>query len=174
MRFSSLHRKRFLALLVLSFYLLSPVASWACTSIIVGKNASATGRALVARTVDGTPYYSNKLVVIPRGFYKAGIEYKLDSNNFRFTFSHDSYKYTAAPFTTRALIVSGSLTEATSMDYGPIYDGSGVNEKGLIVTATNTTGFRAGTTGSSGRDPSGLWREQMMAKVLLAEAANVQ
>ena len=176
-----LSKKRILAFTILAFYLLSPVTTWACTSIIVGKNASATGRAMVARTVDGALNFSNKLVVIPRGFFKGGVDYLLDRNGFTFKFSHDSYKYTAAPFTTRSSINNNDMTEATSKDYGPPLDGysmffdeSGVNEKGLIVSATNTSGFRAGTTGTGGRDPSGLWREETMAKVLLAEAASVQ
>jgi len=192
MRFSKLLRRRILAFMVLAFFLLSPVASWACTSMIVGKNASTTGRALFARTEDSQPHQSKKFVVIPAGFYKGGVPYALNSNGFTFTFTHDSYKYTAVPHTTRQAI-SAIGGEAFSKDYGvsnpasatygrgltpgPLFedgyphtfDACGVNEKGFAVSATTTTGIRSGigmTTGTS------LWNEHTMAKILLAEAAN--
>ena len=168
------HRKRVFALIVLSFYLLSPVASWACTSMMVGKNASTTGRPLFARTEDSQPNGSKKFIVVPAGFYKADTEYQLDAQGFRFTFSHDSYKYTAVPDTTR-LGISALGGEAASKDAVPhwedgfhfTFDGAGVNEKGFAVSATTTTGFR-------GLMPTGTaqWTERTMAKVLLAEAAN--
>lgn len=103
MRVSKVFRKRIFASMALSFYLLSPAASWACTSIMVGKNASTTGRPLFARTEDSQPNGSKKLIVVPAGFYKGGVEYQLDFANpgFKYTFSHDSYKYTAVPDTTR-------------------------------------------------------------------------
>ena len=171
-------KKRIFALMVLSFYLLSPVASWACTSMMVGKNASTTGRVLFSRSEDSSPIGSKKFIVVPAGFYKAGVEYELQANGFKFTFTHDSYKYTAVPYTTRQGL-GGLGNENTSKDRLPHYedgfhftfDGDGVNEKGFAVSATTTTGIRSGigmTTGTA------LWTEHTMAKVLLAEAANCQ
>ena len=176
-------KKRILAFTILAFYLLSPVTSWACTSIIVGKNASVTGRVLFARTDDSAPNGAKKFFVVPAGFYKGGTEYVLRANgasSFKFTFSHDSYKYTAVPDTTR-LGIAALGGEAASKDAVPhfddgfhfAYDACGVNEKGLSVTGTNTTGFRSATeTGLT--TSGGWWTEHTMAKVLLAEAATCQ
>ena len=171
---SFLSKKRLFALLVLSVYLLSPVASWACTSTMVGKNASTTGRVLFSRSEDSSPNGSKKFIVVPAGFYKAGVEYQLD-NNFKWTFSHDSYKFTAVPYTTRTGL-SALGGETGSKDRLPhwedgfhfTFDGDGVNEKGFAVSATTTTGLRSGVmpTGTAN------WTEHTMAKMLLAEAAN--
>ena len=181
MRF--LNKRRVFALLVLSFYLLSPVASWACTSVMVGKNASTTGRPLFARTDDSQPNGSKKFIVVPTGFYKANTEYVLDkdgqgNDRFKWTFSHDSYKFTSVPDTTR-LGISGLGGESASKDAVPhwedgfhfAYDASGVNEKGLAVSGTTTTGFRSGIPMATG---TAQWTENTMAKLLLAEAANCQ
>ncbi|MCL2165135.1 MAG: C69 family dipeptidase [Oscillospiraceae bacterium] len=176
MRF--LNKKRVLALLVLSIYLLSPVASWACTSTMVGKNASTTGRVLFSRSEDASPIGSKKFIVVPAGFFKANTEYELQANGFKFTFTHDSYKYTAVPYTTRQGL-SGIGNETTSKDRLPhwedgfyfTFDGDGVNEKGFAVSATTSTGIRSGINMTSG---TALWTEHTMAKVLLAEAANCQ
>ena len=185
MRFSKCFRcKRVLALMVLSFFLLSPVASWACSSVIVGKNASETGRPMIARTADSGITNSRKFIVVPAGFYKAG-NHILQANGFNFTFTHDSYKYTAVPNTTRRSITNdGTLgTEATSKDITPhwedgfafTHDSAGVNEKGLAVSGTNTTSLRNLTAlGGVFGGNSPVWQEPCMAKVLLAEAANCQ
>ena len=173
------NKRRVLALMVLSFYLLSPVASWACTTIMVGKNASSTGRPLFARTEDLNTNGSKKFIVVPAGFYKAGVEYSLDAQGLKWTFSHDSYKYTAVPDTSR-LGISALGGESASKDAVPhwedgyhfTFDSNGVNEKGFAVTATTTTGIRSGIgmTGTTGAQ----WTERTMAKLLLAEAANCQ
>ena len=174
---SCLSKKRFFALLVLAFYLLSPVTSWACTTIMVGKNVSTTGRYLFARSEDSAINGTKKFIVVPTGFYKAGVEYSLDAQGFKWTFSHDSYKFTAVPDTSRHGI-AGLGGEAASKDAVPhwedgyhfTFDSNGVNEKGFAVSATTTHSLRSGIgmTGSTGNQ----WTERTMAKLLLAEAAN--
>jgi len=176
-----LSNKRIFALVVLSFYLFSPVASWACTAIMVGKNVSTTGRYLFARSEDSAINGAKKFIVVPAGFYKAGVEYLLDRNAstpFKWTFSHDSYKFTAVPDTTRHGI-GGLGGEANSKDAVPhwedgfhfTFDGDGVNEKGLALSATTTLSIRSGIPTSVG---TAIWTERTMAKVLLAEAATCQ
>jgi dipeptidase len=171
--------------MILALYLLSPVTSWACSSVIVGKDASATGRAMVSRTADLNATAARKFIVVPAGFYKGGQEYQLLANGFKFTFSHDSYKYTAVPSTTRRALDDSTLAsgnadakEAASKDISPHWEdgfhinheSSGVNEKGLVVSGTNTTSLRSSSnTGMT--TGGGLWTEPAMVKVLLAEAA---
>ena len=194
MRFSIAVKKRIFALIVLSFYLLSPVASWACTAIVVGKDASTTGRTLIARTEDSRPEANKKFIVVPAGFYKAGTEYILDvSNNFRITPTRDSYKYTAMPDTTRNAITAGAAgegamgTEETSKD-NPVqrphwedgfhftFDSNGVNEKGFMMSATETTSMRTGipsaNLGSNAPGDIGTWTYRTMTKTILPFAAN--
>jgi len=51
---NTLGRKWVFTLLILLFYLLSPIASWANYSVIVGKDESKTGQAVVVRKVNST------------------------------------------------------------------------------------------------------------------------
>jgi dipeptidase len=165
--------RRLFASAALAFFLLSPVTSWACTSIVVGKDASATGEVLVARTVDWRSNAAWRFVVYPRGFYKGGQTVQLDRNGFTFTFPHDSYKFTGAPMTTVTARAMGGANAAVL----PIYDEHGVNEHGLVVSATNTTAFTSGV--GSGRNnpldpvPSSSWREDTITTILLASCKTV-
>jgi dipeptidase len=177
--------RRWVALVMLASFLGSPVASWACTSIIVGKDASTTGKVLIARTADANPTLSARFIIHEAGRFKEGVKYTLDpTNGFEFTFSHDSYRYTAVPMTTisyRNFIAGTSMPLDEVAKYYESFEQSGVNEKGLTVSATNTTGFRAGisnfnyqTGEATGIDPAGKWMEQTMTTVLLAECATAQ
>jgi dipeptidase len=173
--------RRLCASLVLFFFLLSPVASWACTSIIVGKDASTTGKVLIARTADADPTLAVRFIIHEAGRFKANETKVLDPYGFSFTFTHDSYRYTAVPMSTEAYkgFIYGVRWGAPEPDpadvarFYPSFEQSGVNEKGLTVSATNTTGFRDEVLAL---DPirSGSWAEQTMVTVLLAECATAQ
>jgi dipeptidase len=183
MRF--LNKKKIFALIILSFYLLSPVASWACTSMLVGKNASTTGRPLFSRSEDSNVNGAKKFIVVPAGFYKAGY-HQLDAQGFNYTFKRDSYKYTAVANTTRTSLTSGKAgygelgDEATSKDALPhwddgfhfAFDSNGVNEKGLAVSCTTTTRYRDPSATGLDRGPEPRWSERTMAKLLLAAAGS--
>jgi dipeptidase len=160
--------KRLFAAIMLMFFLTSPVASWACTSIIVGKNASSTGRILFARTEDWNYRRPVNFLVFPAGHYKGGVEYQLSANGFKYTFSHDSYRYFATPMSYAATLATDG--EST---YYPMFDDHGVNEKGLAVSATNTIGFKTNEFDPASENATP-WNEDTMAKVLLAQCATVE
>ena len=114
--------KRLIAVSALAFFLLTPAASWACSTIVIGRDASATGNIIFGRTEDLEPNNAKRFVVYPAGTFKKG-ENLEDRYGFTYTFSHDSYKFTGAP----DMLVNGDGR----------YDAHGVNEFGVAVTATN-------------------------------------
>ena len=153
------HRcKRLFASLILALFLLSPTTSWACTSIVVGKDASATGNILFARTEDYSPTNAKRFRVYPAGYYKAGDSVSDLYNGFSYTFTHNSYKFTGDP--------DMEVNEAG------IYDAHGVNEHGLAISATNTTDLSAGAAMTDPLTDGGL-TEAVMTTIVLAECKAV-
>lgn len=150
--------RRMLAAVVLGFFLLSPVASWACTTIVVGKSASATGNILLARTEDYSPTFAKRFFVYPAGYYKRGSILR-DTNGFEYTFTRDSYKFTGTP----DMPVNG----------GELYDEHGTNEHGIAVSATNTTSLSSNLNLRDSLVSVGI-QEPVLATILLAEASTVK
>lgn len=150
--------RRLPAALALAFFLLSPVTSWACTTIVVGKNASATGNILFARTEDYRPTAAKRFVVYPAGYYKRGSILR-DTNGFEYTFTHDSYKFTGMP----DMRTTGE----------ELYDAHGTNEHGLAVSATNTTDISPELDAFDPLVSNGI-QEPILPAVLLGEAKTVR
>ncbi|MDR1916945.1 MAG: C69 family dipeptidase [Synergistaceae bacterium] len=167
--FTKLFYRRLFALISLSFFLLSPTTSWACTSVIVGKDASATGNVLFSRNEDISSSYAKRFLVYPRGYYKAGQAISLDNYGFVFTFSHDSYKFTGTPETS-----SNWYSASNPNNIPDIFDESGVNEYGLAMSATNTTGFSAAASRNDPAPSRGKFREEVITSVILAECKTVE
>lgn len=152
---SRMFMRKFFAALILAFFLGSPAASWACTTIVVGKDASATGNILFGRTEDIDPLNGVRFVVYPAGTFEKGEVFEdLDGYGFEHVFTHDSYKYTGTP---------------DMLDNGDgRYDAHGVNEHGLAVTATNTTRMTAGARSADEEIEAGI-REAVLTTILLGE-----
>jgi dipeptidase len=149
--------KRLIAVSALAFFLLTPAASWACSTIVIGRDASATGNIVFGRTEDLDPNNAKRFVVYPARTFKKGDEFE-DLYGFRYTFSHDSYKFTGAP-------------DMLANDDGR-YDAHGVNEFGVAVTATNTTRPSAGASEADPTVEGGL-REAVLTTIVLAESKTV-
>jgi dipeptidase len=149
--------KRLAAVLALAFFLLTPAASWACSTIVIGRDASATGNIVFGRTEDLNPYNAKRFEVYPAGTFKKGYEWE-DLYGFRYVFSHDSYKFTGVP----DMQVNG----------GGRYDAHGVNEFGVAVTATNTTPMSDGASKADPTAEAGL-REAVLTTIVLAESKTV-
>ncbi|MDR1482925.1 MAG: C69 family dipeptidase [Synergistaceae bacterium] len=150
--------KRLIAVSALAFFLLTPAASWACTTIVIGRDASATGNIVFGRTEDLEPYNAKRFVVYPSGTFKEG-ETLEDLYGFQYTFIHDSYKFTGVP----DMAVNGDGR----------YDAHGVNEFGVAVTATNTTRLSSGAAAADPTVDNGL-REAVLTTIILAESKRVQ
>ena len=142
-----------------------------CSSLVVGREASATGYAFFGRSHDGCPYKAHKLKVYPHGAYKAGqtlvnpfLAYKFpEEGKFSYTFTHDSYKFIGAPY----MAYSGSLLPGDP----EIFQGAGVNEKGVAASATNTTHLRPEAEVKGNAYVKVGLDESFAALVILAEAA---
>ena len=156
--------KRLFAVLALTFFLSSPVASWACTSLIVGKDASASGYAMFSRTEDSNPNSAKRFFVYPAGYYKKGQTIVDPSYGWTWTWTHDSYRMTATP----DMPVNGPN----------VYDQAGVNEFGFSMSTTNST---TRSTGVRSADPlvprdlvnyTGGFAESLMNTVILGEVKN--
>jgi len=156
-------RKRYLAAFVLLYFLLSPVASWACSGIAIGKNASASGNAIFARTDDYSVNAAQLFVVRPAGFFKGGDDWEDPYQGFTHTWSHDSYKFFGVP--------DMQFIPDMGIDSHKYFDNHGINEKGFSCTGTNSTGVKAGL--NDGRVAKG-FDEPHIAMILLAECASVQ
>ena len=117
-------------------------AAEACSSLIVGKDASATGHAFFGRSADFSSMEMSNVLVFPQGTFKRGQclvdpyekqTYGKDVN-YSYLFSHDSYKFIASPFAA----FSSELLPSDAY----VYHAAGINEKGVAVSATNTTYLR--------------------------------
>lgn len=152
--------RRLLGGLVLCFLLLFNDAAWSCTSLIVGKDASATGHPMFSRTEDSVSYSAKRFFVYPAGYYKKGQTIIDPSYGWKWTWTHDSYRMTATP----DMPVNGPN----------VYDQAGVNEHGFLMSTTNTTTISAGAKAADPLLRSGGFAESLMNTVLLGEAASTE
>lgn len=161
-------RRPFYFILAIFFTFLTAAASFACSSIIIGKNASSTGSIIFGRTEDMKSYNAKRLVVFPKGCYKSGevveneyIKIKY-GKSYSYTMTHDSYKFLAAP--------SMPVTIGAADDAPTIRDAFGTNEHGLAVSATNTTSLRdQAKVNGNDYGEEGI-EENFITKILLSEA----
>ena len=114
----------------------------ACSSLVVGKEASATGHAFFGRSEDCFSWGMAKMEIYPQGRFKRGqcltdpYETEVYGRNaaYSYLFSHDSYKFFAMP----AMPYMLHLRKGDPA----VYHAAGINEKGVAVSATNTTYLR--------------------------------
>lgn len=142
----------------------------ACSSLVVGKDASTTGHAFFGRSVDYSTLAADNLQVFPQGSFKRGQwltdpyerqKYGKDVN-YSYLFSHDSYRFLAAP----ALPFSYRLLPSDVK----VYHSAGINEKGVAVSAANTTYLRREAEVKDNAYTKKGIAESFAAMILLAEA----
>ena|GEM_PF-1266817 len=164
--------RKFFTAVLLCFFLFSDLsaAALACTSMIVGKDASASGYPMFSRTEDSVSYSAKRFFVYPAGYYKKGQTIVDPSYGWMWTWTHDSYRMTATP----DMPVNGPN----------VYDQAGINEHGFMMSTTNSTTISAGATSADPRvrptrDPvtnefviPGGFAESLMNTVILGEAAS--
>ena len=150
---------------------LLPAGALACTAIWIGSNLTADGNAVFARLEE---YYSDEgwpklFEVIPEGAHTAGEVYT-GCYGFTWTFTHDSYGYTAF----RDNNSLGVCPDCERTHAHMPYQAAGTNSRGVSVTATETL---VGKEAVEAVDPynkeSGI-EEAEIPTVLLSEASSAR
>ena len=161
--------KRMVAVLLVLAIL--PAGALACTAVFIGSNLTADGSAVFARLEE---YASDEgwpklFEVIPEGAHTAGEVYT-GCYGFTWTFTHDSYGYTAL----RDNNSLGVCPDCEGTHPHTPYQAGGTNSKGVSVTATETL---AGKKAVKDADPynreSGI-EEAEIPTILLSEASSAR
>ncbi|MBE5768769.1 MAG: dipeptidase B [Clostridiales bacterium] len=125
--------KIILSLTLAAMLCLTSVSALACTAIYVGADLTEDGSTMFARSEDIANSYNKVFYVAPAGQHKAGEVYQ-GCYGFTYTFTKDSYSYTA--FSDDNL--SGFCPDCGGEHPHTPYQAGGTNEMGLTVTATET------------------------------------
>ena len=141
----------------------------ACTSIYVGSDLTADGTTIFGRSEDFSIKDYNKLYYVsPAGNHVAGEEYQ-GCFGFTYTFTHDSYSYTAR----RDDNLSGVCPDCGGTHAHTPYEEAGANEKGVIISASE---FMSGNDAVSALDPhtqNGIEQAEITT-ILLSEASTAK
>lgn len=144
-------------------------SAFACTALYVGSDYTEDGTTMFGRIEDlGTNDYNKLFYVSPAGNHTAGEVYD-GCYGFTYTFTHDSYRYTARR-DDNGLGVCPDCDD--THDHTP-YEEAGTNEKGVMVSATESL---YGTKTVLAVDPyvdDGI-EEAEITTVLLSEAATAR
>lgn len=141
----------------------------ACTALYVGSDLTEDGTTMFGRIEDlGTNDYNKLFYVSAAGNHKAGEVYD-GCYGFTYTFTHDSYSYTAR----RDDNGNGVCPDCDGTHDHTPYEEAGTNEKGVMISATESL---YGTDAVLAVDPyvdDGI-EEAEIATVLLSEASTAR
>ena len=130
--------KKLTGLLLALVLCLNVSSALGCTSIYVGSDWSESGAVMFGRSEDYSNSQNKLFYVSPAGNHTAGEEYA-GCYGFTWTFTHDSYSYTAFSDDNGAGVDNVCPDCGGTHAHTP-YEAAGTNEKGLTVTATETIG----------------------------------
>lgn len=160
--------KSVICLMVALVMCLGSVSAMACTAIYVGSDLTTDGSTMFARSEDISNSYNKVFYVSPAGKHTAGEEYN-GCYGFTYTFTKDSYSYTAFSDDNLGGICPDCDGEH---DHTP-YQAAGTNEMGLTVSATETIGCSDVMYEADPYTDTGI-EEAEIPTILLSEAANAQ
>ena len=161
-------KKLFAILLVLAIL---PFGAFACTAIYVGSGLTADGSTIFARLEEFTSDkgWPKLFEAVPEGAHLAGEAYT-GCYGFTWTFTHDSYGYTAF----RDNNYQGVCPDCGGTHAHTPYQAGGTNSRGVSVTATETL---LGNAAIAAVDPfnteSGI-EEAEIPTILLSEASTAR
>ena len=165
----SLKKKIAAAFIACAMTLAVVPSAFACTALYVGSDLTEDGTTMFGRIEDlGTNDYNKLFYVSTAGNHKAGEVYD-GCYGFTYTFTHDSYRYTAR----RDDNTSGVCPDCDSTHEHTPYEEAGTNEKGVMVSATESL---YGTDAVLSVDPyvdNGI-EEAEITTVLLSEASTAR
>ena len=143
----------------------------ACTSIYVGSALTDDGSVIFGRSEDYANSQNKLMYVAPAGKHAAGEVYD-GCYGFTWTFTHDSYAYTAFS-DDNGDGVGGVCPDCGGEHPHSPYEAGGTNEKGLTVSATETIGSADAVGEADPFEELGI-EEAEIVTVLLSEAASAQ
>ncbi len=106
--------------------LIPSTSAFACTTVLVGKGATADGSTIIARSEDADTANPKRVVVHPATTNPEGAVFESKVNNFKIELPKDAQKYTATP-------------EYTD-EYG-LFEEAGTNTSGVAMSATESTEY---------------------------------
>ena len=170
-KMKSLKMKSLIALVV-ALVLCMSSSAMACTAIYVGSSLTDDGSTIFARSEDYSNSYAKLFYVSPAGNHKAGEVYN-GCYGFTYTFTHDSYSYTAFSDD------NGEAVEFVCPDCGSThkhtpYEAGGTNEMGVTVSATETLGCSEALEEADPYNWETGIEEAEIPTVLLSEAATAK
>lgn len=160
--------KKVLPLIIALALCFSSVNAMACTAIYVGSDLTADGSTLFARSEDISNSYNKLFYVAEAGTHKAGEVYS-GCYGFSYTFTHDSYGYTAFSDDNG----SGICPDCGGDHSHTPYQAAGTNDQGLTVSATETIGCSDAIYEADPYTDTGI-EEAEIPTVLLSEAATAK
>ena len=145
-----------------------PVNVNACELLYAGGDMTDDGANLFIRTEEIYADDNKTYYVSPAGKHKEGEKYR-GCTDFVWTFTHDSYKYTAR---CDGLIDGVCLTCESDHKHTP-YEEAGTNDHGVTVSATNSLNANKSIKKADPFTEAGI-EESEMATVLLSEASSAR
>ena len=166
-----LMKKLFCAVLALALVLSLMASASACTTLYVGSALTDDGATIFGRSEDMSNDMNKLYSVAESGFHKEGEVYA-GCYGFTWTFTHDSYGYTA--FSDDNGEGVGNVCPDCGGDHAHTpYQAAGTNEKGVSMTATETIGGSRDVRGLDPYEDEGM-EEAEMVTVILCEAATAK
>lgn len=123
----------------------------ACTSMIVGKNASIDGSIMIARNEDSKSSWPKNYVIHPHQEFDTEQEFSSNDNGFKLPLPKVRAKYSATP-------------EWTAK-FG-LFEEDGINEYGVAMSATESTYTNDYVLGADPLEKDGIGEEAMITVVL--------
>ena len=148
--------------------ILSCSSALACTSIYVGANLTSDGATYFARSEDYSNSQNKLFYVSPAGKHVAGELYN-GCYGFTYTFTHDSYSYTAFSDDNQAGVEYECPDCGQTHAHTP-YEAGGANEMGVMMSATETIGGCKEVSSVDPIEDLGI-EEAEIVTVVLSEAA---
>ena len=164
--------KSFIALILALVLCLSSVSAMACTAIYVGSGLTEDGSTMFARSEDISNSYNKLAYFSPAGNHKAGEVYN-GCYGFTYTFTKDSYSYTAFSDDNGAA-VNGECPDCGGTHKHTPYEAGGTNEMGLTVSATETLGSGKAVAEADPKNYETGIEEAEIPTVLLSECATAK
>ena len=166
-----LNAKKLFPLFLALALCLTSVNAPACTAVYVGSDLTADGTTMFARSEDISNSYNKLFYAIPAGVHTAGEVYN-GCYGFTYTFTKDSYAYTAFRDD------NGAAKDGVCPDCGQThahtpYEAGGTNSMGVSVSATETIGCSDALYEVDPYTDEGI-EEAEITTVLLSESATAK